>query len=186
MGEHVIAPDRPQSGDLDTEIDFLIPLCTNATVLGVSGGATLGLELATRGIPMRSVWLHEPAAGSLAPGLLTHVAEGLATGGVRGFGTALYGSRWDPSLTTATEASIRGEFAMFGRFEPSRLKIDTATVTLSVGANSPASRFDSVRSLSRFLDVGWMTLDGVAHAAHLEGGLTTDYLTEILRTSPLP
>lgn len=79
-GFRVHVPDRPSSGDLETELAALAPLCAGAYVVGVSGGTTLGLALASRGVPMRAALLHEPAAGSLAPGLLTHVAAGLRTG----------------------------------------------------------------------------------------------------------
>jgi pimeloyl-ACP methyl ester carboxylesterase len=109
----VTAPDRPQSGDLDTEVDFLAPLCAGAIIIGVSGGVTLGLELAARDADIVGALLHEPAAGSLAPGLLDHVAEGLASDGVAGFGHALYGPAWDPSYTHASLDTVRREFAMF-------------------------------------------------------------------------
>ncbi|PXY36963.1 hypothetical protein BA062_13480 [Prauserella flavalba] len=166
----VLCPDRPQSGDLGAEIAFLAPLCDGAFVIGVSGGATLGLELAARGVPIEGAVLHEPAAGSLAPGLLDHVAEGLATGGVRGFGTALYGPAWNPSLTTATLETVAGEFAMFGAFEPAPLGDAAARVTLTVGEHSPPSRHRSVRALCEHLGTRQRVLPGVGHAAHLENG----------------
>lgn len=168
-GEAVIAPDRPQSGDLDTEVEFLAPLCAGATVIGVSGGATLGLELAARGVPLRAALLHEPAAGSLAPGLLAHVADGLASGGVRGFGRALYGPRWAPTMTVADEATVRREFAMFGAFEPRRPTGHCDGIVLTVGEHSPAARVASVRALSGALGLPWRALPGAGHAAHLDG-----------------
>lgn len=180
LGETVIAPDRPQSGDMDTEIEFLAPLCAGATVIGVSGGATLGLELAARGVPMRAAVLHEPAAGTLAPGLLAHVADGLAAGGVPGFGDALYGPCWDRAETSASEQTVQREFAMFGGFEPWPLQVDPRRVTLTVGERSPSSRLDSVRALAHFLGVQWHVLHGVGHAAHLEGGFTAAVVTELL------
>lgn len=170
-GATVEVPDRPQSGDLDEELTFLTPLCAGAFVIGVSGGATLGLELAARGVPLAGALLHEPAAGSLAPGLLTHVAEGLAAEGVVGFGHALYGPAWSPSDTRASVETIRREFAMFGAFEPTRPAPAVASgITLTVGGNSPLSRYNAVQSLAALLGVPWRILDGVGHAAHLEGG----------------
>jgi pimeloyl-ACP methyl ester carboxylesterase len=166
----VVAPNRPQSGDLDTEVAFLAPLCDGAFVVGVSGGATLGLELAARGVPIAGAVLHEPAAGSLAPGLLDHVAEGLATGGIAGFGAALYGPAWDPSCTTVSLETVAAEFAMFGAFEPGPLGELAARVTLTVGENSPPSRHRAVRALCDHLGADQRQLPGTGHAAHLENG----------------
>lgn len=171
----VLAPDRPQSGDLDTEIAFLAPMCLGAFVFGVSGGATLGLELAARGVPLAGALLHEPAAGSLAPGLLDHVAAGLASGGIEGFGHALYGPAWQPGRTRATRATVAAEFAMFAAFEPTPLPAPDRIV-LSVGELSPAPRHRAVTALARFLNTRRLVLPGVGHAAHLEGGLANPHL----------
>lgn len=164
----ILAVDRPQTGDWDTECAALAPVCADAYVVGVSGGATLGLELATRGIPMRAALLHEPAAGSLAPGLLTHVAEGLEREGVAGFGRALYGPLWSSSDTEATHEVVRAEFAMFSAFEPRPLTIPAHGVHLSVGEISPPSRHEAVRRLADFLCVDTYVIPGASHAVHLE------------------
>ncbi|USX46015.1 alpha/beta fold hydrolase [Dietzia kunjamensis] len=164
----ILAVDRPQTGDWDTECAALAPVCADAYVVGVSGGATLGLELAARGVPMRAALLHEPAAGSLAPGLLAHVAEGLQREGVAGFGRALYGPLWNPSATEATHETVRAEFAMFGAFEPRPLTIATHRVHLSVGELSPPSRHDSVHRLAGFLGVDTCVIPGARHAVHLQ------------------
>ncbi|WP_280370499.1 alpha/beta fold hydrolase [Nocardia wallacei] len=166
----VLAPDRPQSGDFDTEIAFLTPMCVGAFVFGVSGGATLGLELAARGVPLAGALLHEPAAGSLAPGLLDHVAAGLAAGGVEGFGRALYGPAWRHECTRASRATVAAEFAMFGAFEPAPLAAPERVV-LTVGARSPGPRHRAVAALADYLGTRRLVLPGVGHAAHLEGGL---------------
>ena len=171
-GNDVLAPDRPQSGDLDTEVAFLAPMCVDAMVVGVSGGATLGLEVAARGIRLRGALLHEPAAGSLAPGLLSHVAEGLERDGVRGFGKALYGDGRNTSFTRATEATVRREFAMFGAFEPAPLSVAPQSISITVGSASPPSRFASTQALAAFLGARWSVLDGTGHAAHLDNALT--------------
>ncbi|MDM7853921.1 alpha/beta fold hydrolase [Cellulomonas alba] len=168
-GLRVETPARPQSGDLDTELAFLAPWCVGAYVIGVSGGATLGLELAARGAPLAGALLHEPAAGSLAPGLLRHVVQGFADDGVAGFGRALYGPTWDPTCTTADSATVGAELAMFRNFEP-RPFAPAVNVVLTVGANSPPPRYASVRALSDLLGVPWRIQPGVGHAAHLEGG----------------
>lgn len=168
-GSEVVVPDRPQTGDLEEEIAYLEPLCADAILIGVSGGATLGLELAARGAPLAAAWLHEPAAGSLAPGLLAHVASGLETGGVRGFGAALYGPSWNPGHTDRDEATIRAEFRMFGAFEPSPLRVSPHRVVLTTGSESPPSRRASVTALADFLGVAMKTLHGTSHSAHLDG-----------------
>ena len=63
-----------------TEVDVLIAPVAGALVVGVSGGATLGLELAARGVGFRAAVLHEPAVGSLLPGLLDGVAAAYGAG----------------------------------------------------------------------------------------------------------
>ncbi|RDI45017.1 alpha/beta fold hydrolase [Nocardia mexicana] len=178
----VLCPDRPQSGDMDTEIAYLAPLCADAFVAGVSGGATLGLVLAARGVPLAGALLHEPAAGSLAPGLLDHVTAALATGGVEGFGRALYGPHWVSDHTHASLDTIRAEFAMFRGFEPA-LPAAPGRVTLTVGSNSPPPRHDSVRTLAAHLGVRMRTLSEAGHAAHLECPVDLAALIESTATS---
>jgi hypothetical protein len=41
-------PDLACRGSLDTEVRALATLCADAVVVGVSGGATLGWEMAAR------------------------------------------------------------------------------------------------------------------------------------------
>src|SRR5277367_2057036 len=77
-GFDVCCPDRAATGDLEAELDALAPLCAGAVVAGVSGGATLGLALAARGAGLAGALLHEPAAGSLLPGLLAPMARAYA------------------------------------------------------------------------------------------------------------
>jgi len=170
-GVDIHTPTRPQSGDLDTEVAFLTPLCDGAFVVGVSGGATLGLELAARGVEMAGAVLHEPAAGSLVPGLLAHVLAGLDADGLPGFGHALYGPSWQTRMTRASVATVRAELEMFSAFEPAPLTGSIDRVALTVGGRSPAIRHRSVAALSTFLDLPAGTVPGVGHAAHLEGGL---------------
>jgi pimeloyl-ACP methyl ester carboxylesterase len=170
-GVDIHTPTRPQSGDLDTEVAFLAPLCEGAYVVGVSGGATLGLELAARGVEMAGAVLHEPAAGSLVPGLLAHVLAGLDADGLPGFGHALYGPSWQTRMTRASVATVRAELAMFSAFEPAALTGSVDRVALTVGGRSPAIRHRSVAALSAFLDVPVGTVPGVGHAVHLDGGL---------------
>jgi pimeloyl-ACP methyl ester carboxylesterase len=164
----VRSPDRPCSGDLDTEVAAVAPLCAGALVVGVSGGATIGLALAARSVPMRAAVLHEPAAGSLAPGLLAHVAQGLRSDGVAGFGRALYGPSWSPADAPPDPAAVDRDFAMFSGFEPTTVGTDVGPILLTVGEHSPVARHRSVRALSTYLGVPFAVVPGGHHAVHLD------------------
>lgn len=164
----VVVPDRRMTGDMDDEVGQLAPLCSGATIVGVSGGATLGLELAARGVDFGAALLHEPAAGSLAPGLLEHVATGLRDAGVAGFGRALYGPAWTAAEFSADLETVRREFAMFGEFEPRAVGNAADRMVLTVGAFSPQSRGRSVAALAGWLGIRASTVPGAGHAAHLE------------------
>lgn len=164
----VHCPDRPQSGDMDIEIAALAPMCRGSFVIGVSGGATLGLELAARGIEFTGALLHEPAAGSLAPGLLDEVAAAFRRDGVAGFGRALYGPAWTPELTTASTETVARELAMFRAFEPRPVGSLAQRITLTVGEGSAPARHRSVQDLAATLGTEWRVLPGVGHAVHLQ------------------
>jgi pimeloyl-ACP methyl ester carboxylesterase len=163
----VIAPQRGYSGDLDTEIADITPLCHDAVLVGVSGGATLVLELAKRKVAFHAAVAHEPAAGSLCPRLLDHVIAGWQQGGVEGFGTALYGPSWSLAGAPAAE-TVERDLAMFRKFEPAPLPPGTSRLLLTTGSLSPAIRAESVAALSEMLPATVRTLPGVAHAVHLE------------------
>lgn len=167
-GFDVVRARRPCSGDLDTEVAALAEVCAGAVVAGVSGGATLGLELAARGVPLAAAVLHEPAAGSLVPGLLAHVADGLRDGGVAGFGRALYGPAWRRSDGPVERAVVEREFAMFGRFEPAPPAPGCGPVLLTVGGLSPPPRHAAAAALTRRCGVPGATIPGAGHAVHLE------------------
>ncbi|MFD4405394.1 alpha/beta fold hydrolase [Nocardia sp. NPDC058499] len=179
----VHCPDRPQSGDMDTEIAALAPLCEGAFVVGVSGGATLGLELAARGVEFAGALLHEPAAGSLAPELLDEVAAAFRRDGVAGFGRALYGPIWTPELTTASRETVAGELAMFRAFEPRPVGPLAQRITLTVGRQSSPARHRSVRDLTAALGTEWHVLPGVGHAVHLESPRRLAGEVEVARTT---
>lgn len=149
-GFDVLAPDRPCSGNLSTEVDALRAHCAGALVVGVSGGATLGLALAAAGVPMTGALLHEPAVGSLRPGLLDGVRAAYAAGGVPGFARALYGPAWTEADAPADLAAVGRDLAMFTAFEPAAAVPDTLAghVTVTVGECSPPVRHDSVSRLA--------------------------------------
>jgi pimeloyl-ACP methyl ester carboxylesterase len=167
-GFDVRCPDRASTGDLDAELDALEPLCKGAIVAGVSGGATLGLALAARGAGLAGALLHEPAVGSLLPGLLTPMAEAYAADGPEAFASVLYGPAWTAAEAPGDLASVGRDLAMFRAFEPAAPAQGEGQVLLTTGALSPPVRRDSVRRLSAAFALPVMTLPGTAHAVHLE------------------
>jgi pimeloyl-ACP methyl ester carboxylesterase len=166
-GFDVVAPDRPCSGDLETELDFLADLCEGAVVGGISGGATLGLALASRGVAFRTAVLHEPAAGSLVPGLLAPMAAAYGAGGVEAFATTLYGPRW--SLADAPEDldAVGRDLAMFRSYEPSAPAPGAGPVLLTVGGRAPPVRPEVQAALTSALGLQGRMIAGVSHALHL-------------------
>lgn len=167
-GFDVRCPDRDSTGDLDAELRALAPVCRGAVVAGVSGGATLGLALAARGAGLAAALLHEPAAGSLLPGLLTPVARAYASGGVNAFAAALYGPAWTPQEAPEDRGAVGRDLAMFRAFEPAAPARGEGRVILAVGALSPPARHESVRRLSEAFALPAVTIPGAAHAVHLE------------------
>ena len=161
-GLDVVAPDRPSSGDLAVELAALVDDADDALVVGVSGGATLGLALAAER-PLAGAVLHEPAVGSLVPGLLDHVVAGYAAGGVPGFGAALYGPSWDPTMAPPDPAAVGRDLAMFRRFEPSPLHPGHGRVVVTVGALSPPARHEAAWALHDLLGVEVRVLPSTGH-----------------------
>jgi pimeloyl-ACP methyl ester carboxylesterase len=161
-------PERRCSGSLDEEVAALAPLCADAFVAGVSGGATLTLALLMAGTPLRGAVLHEPAAGSLAAGLLDAVATAWATGGVQAFGTTLYGPAWTIGDAPEDEAAVARDLAMFRGFEPAPLPAGHPPAVLTVGELSPPIRHRTAAALSAFLGLPVKIIPAVGHALHLE------------------
>lgn len=162
----VTAPDRPCTGDLAAEVAALRPYCAGAVVGGVSGGATLGLALAAAGVPAAAV-LHEPAVGSLLPGLLDQVRAAYAEGGVAAFGRLLYGSAWTAAEAPADPGAVARDLAMFTSFEPAGPAPGTGAVVITVGERSPAPRHESAARLSAKFGFPVEVIGGAAHAVHL-------------------
>ena len=166
----VVAPQRAYSGDLAAEVDALAAICADAVVLGVSGGATLGLALLAAGVPLAGAVLHEPAVGSLVPGLLAPVAEAYASGGVAAFGAALYGPAWRTDMAPQDPEAVGRDLGMFRAFEPAppSLPLSGGTVTTTVGALSPPPRHEAARALQTHFGLPYRVIEGCGHAAHLE------------------
>ncbi len=172
----VVAPQRAYSGDLAIEVGALAEVCADSVVVGVSGGATLGLALLAAGVPLVGAILHEPAVGSLVPGLLASVAAAYAEGGVAGFGAALYGSAWDLAMAPEDPDAVRRDLAMFRAFEPGEGAVDVTgavralpeRVMSTVGELSPPVRYEAARALRERCGLPYQILDRCGHAAHLE------------------
>ncbi|OHV32671.1 hypothetical protein BCD49_29230 [Pseudofrankia sp. EUN1h] len=193
LGERqVLAPDRPSTGDLARELAAVraavehagrlgVPVPAPArpkaseleaarTVVfgGVSGGATLGLAALAAGVPIGAAVLHEPAVGSLLPGLLAPMAAAFETGGVAAFGRTLYGDRWRPSDAPLDPGAVARDLAMFLRFEPAAPGPTPGPVIVTVGERSPDVRHRAAELLRRELGVTVRVLADCGHAAHLE------------------
>lgn len=167
-GLDICCPDRAFTGDLTAELAALAPLCRGAVVAGVSGGATLGLALAASGAGLAGAVLHEPAVGSLLPGLLGPMAAAYAEGGAPAFAAALYGPAWTPAEGPADPGAVARDLAMFRAFEPARPARGEGPVLLTVGALSPPVRHESVRRLGAAFGLPASVIPATAHAVHLE------------------
>ncbi|MDQ0373050.1 alpha/beta fold hydrolase [Cellulomonas humilata] len=161
-GLEVVAPDRASSGDLAVELAALADDADGAVVVGVSGGATLGLALASDRRIAGAV-LHEPAVGSLVPGLLDHVVAGFTSAGVPGFGAALYGPSWTPAMAPADPDAVARDLAMFRRFEPAPLHLGQGRVVVTVGEHSLPARHRAAWALHDLLGVEVRVLPGTGH-----------------------
>jgi pimeloyl-ACP methyl ester carboxylesterase len=167
-GFEVLCPDRPCGGDLDAEVSALAPICEGAVLAGVSGGATLGLALAAAGVPFAVALLHEPAVGSLLPGLLEPLRAAYADGGPDAFGRALYGAAWTSAEAPDDPDAVGRDLAMFRGFEPAAPAPGAGSVLVTVGECSPPVRHESVRRLAARFGLPTEVLPGTRHAVHLE------------------
>lgn len=157
----ILAPQRPRSGDLEVELAALADLAEGAWVVGLSGGATLGLELAAR-VPLAGALLHEPAVGSLRPGLLAPVRAAFDRGGSSAFAHELYGPTWVRPADLDDAVTAR-ELAMFSAFEPSAPLADQGPVLSTYGALSPAVRREAAEALHRGTGIAIEELPGTGH-----------------------
>jgi pimeloyl-ACP methyl ester carboxylesterase len=108
------------------------------------------------------------------PGLLAPVVAAYAQDGVAGFGTALYGSAWDPAMAPQDPEAVRRDLAMFRAFEPVAVSGtgvalgSSERVTTTVGELSPPVRYRAARALRARCGLPYQILDRCGHAAHLE------------------
>jgi pimeloyl-ACP methyl ester carboxylesterase len=164
----VLAPDRPCLGDLAAELDALTPIVDGALVVGVSGGATLGLAFAASEVRLAGALVHEPAVGSLLPGLLAPVAAAYTVGGVPGFGAALYGPLWDAGMASSDAAVVERELPMFRAFEPAAAAPGQGPVLVTVGGESPPPRHAAATALHEHLGYPVRVIPGASHFLPVE------------------
>jgi pimeloyl-ACP methyl ester carboxylesterase len=163
-GYDVVAVERPRTGDLDRELAWLAPLAEDTFVVGMSGGATLGLGLAMSGVRLAGAVLHEPAVGSLLPELLTPMAAAFRAEGTAGFGRALYGPTWTIDLAGGQDDVVTAqELAMFRDFEPGPATAYAGQVVVTVGEASPPIRHEAARALEDELGYRALVLPGCQH-----------------------
>jgi pimeloyl-ACP methyl ester carboxylesterase len=161
----VVAVQRPCTGSLAAEVEAIAPLAEDSVVVGQSGGATLALALACSGHSLAGAIAHEPAVGSLLPGLLAPIAAAYAERGVDGLGSTLYGPTWSREMAGADLEVIPGELAMFRAFEPVPVPAGQGPVIVTVGALSPPIRHEAAAALHARLGYEIATLQGASHFA---------------------
>jgi pimeloyl-ACP methyl ester carboxylesterase len=159
----IIAPLRPSSGDLAQEVAALAEAARGSVVVGVSGGATLGLALLSSDVHLAGAVLHEPAVGSLVPGLLDPVVAAYSDLGIPGFGRALYGPSWSPAMAPDDPDAVARDLAMFRRFEPAAVAAGQGPATTTVGGASPAARHEAAGALQHRFGLTTRVLPGSGH-----------------------
>lgn len=168
LGYDVRVPERPRTGVLEQELDWLRAHAEGCWVIGQSGGATLGLAAACAGVPLAGAVLHEPAVGSLVPDLLTPVAAAFAAGGTTALGRKLYGERWTlPEGPGGDDDVTARELAMFRGFEPTALPAGAGRVLVTHGALSLPVREQAAEAAAR-LGATTSEVPGVAHHVAVE------------------
>ncbi len=188
----VVVVHRPgapgEAADLGAHADQIATLVearlgSGARLVGVSGGATLGLVLAERHPELfGSFVLHEPLLGQLAPALhhrfqaaAASAAEGndaamavvVAVMGPETW-TALGPEGQDASRRQA--ARWREEIAMFASFDPSpeRLRAIRRPVLVTVGGRSGPERVAAAEVLVELVGASVRMVPGAGNAAQLD------------------
>lgn len=162
-GFDVVALQRPCTGSLERELDWLAERVEGRLVVGASGGATLAIALAAGDVRLAGALAHEPAVGSLAPGLLAPVAAAYDRDGVAGFGAALYGPSWSHSMAGDDAQAVARELPMFRAFEPSAVSAGQGPVLVTLGGDSPEPRRLAAAALRERLGYDVEIIDGASH-----------------------
>lgn len=190
----VVALGRPVGSDgtalpLADQADQLARMlpevgASGARLVGVSGGATLGLLLAVRhpGV-VGAMVLHEPLVGPLAPELHARfqlAAARAAEGDAQAMAVvrAVMGERtWaalDPAARTAAEHQVvrwRGEIAEFAAFAPEAEDLAVLRgrpLLVTVGGHSGAERWAAAEVLRRGSGAELAEVAGAGNAVQLD------------------
>jgi pimeloyl-ACP methyl ester carboxylesterase len=157
----------------------------DVTVVGVSGGATIGVALAMLDLPgVVGIVAHEPLIGPLAPELHASVeasaAQLAASDGpdaVPDFLARLVGATAWAGLTAearsfaASHADVvRAEVPEFAAFAPtaSELAAIRTRLVVSTGACSPARRHAAGERVAELARARHVVVAGAGHLAHVE------------------
>ena len=184
--------DVPESASVAEQVEDLLELAesrgvTEATWVGVSGGATLVLALAmTAPSVVRAAVVHEPVFGPLAPDLhaaleaaAARLAEcGSGPDGVLEFMAGLVGEDQLAALPPSARAAIveryevvRAEVPAFIEFAPTIADLAGLTevaLVASVGSASPRWRQLAAVVLGERAGARVEVIDGVRHLPQLE------------------
>ena len=184
----VVVHDRLAGRPFELQVDHLqatVEACGSAVVVGVSGGATLGLALAIRRpAELAGAVLHEPLVGPLVAELHAVVSElrdRLSTEesyGAMAFVSELVGvgtwNRLPPAERTALaqmDAVVEADAAAFGSFAPTPESLQSVRglpMVASHGRRSGPVRAKVTQLLGSQCGAEEMTVAGCGHLAQLD------------------
>lgn len=183
--------ERPSDGEVTAQADRIAAdiraVEGTAVIVGVSGGATVGLALATRHPEIvEAAVLHEPLVGPHAPALhaaITARADLLATSDdarTDELLIALVGHDTWAALPQARRdavdrAQVRAEVPVFARFEITADEVERLydiPFTTTIGARSGLERRAPAAWLAEHAKAHVMPVDGAGNSAHLDAPVT--------------
>ena len=206
----VLLPRRPGGPDgavpLAEQVDAVADTIRGLTggrvvVVGVSGGATLGLALAlAHPGQVEALVLHEPLLGSHAPSLQRRFATAAAEAATDDASAlavvhAVLGERTWQRLAEADRQRIeaaapwaRLEIPLFAAFDPTDAELRALRaipVLTTVGADSGADRREAAMALADLAGAEVVTLPGSGNAAQLDAPAALAAATRAWRRSPI-
>ena len=189
----VVALERPAGPggaalDLPDQADLLArsldDLGAPVRLVGVSGGATLGLCLALRHPDaVEALLLHEPLVGPLAPALDRRFQEAaaLAASGddeaMEVVQAVMGDATWAGLAPEAQASSLaaaprwRGEVAAFAAFAPTIVELSSIAhlpLVVTIGARSGPERWEAAEVLRRWCGAQLVEVAGAGNAAQLD------------------